>query len=142
MTVRTLVIVAAVAAVAGCGQSTIPTGPSASQVQAAISTPSGPSSVTVAIGTNNAGTGSNTGGGSAAPGAEFFSPDSVTISPGMQVNFVNNDTFAHALAADDGSWSTGNMDSEGTYSVTFPNAGTFRYHDTAHPEIGGTVIVQ
>jgi plastocyanin len=139
MTVRILLLVAAVVAVSACGQSTSVTGPSASQIQSAVSAPSGPASVTVSIvGGNQATPTTDTG----AATSESFTPDSVTISPGMQVNFYNDDGLAHSLVSDDGSWSSGNMDSEATFTVTFANAGTFRYHDAAHPEIGGTVIVK
>ncbi|MGE5357878.1 MAG: cupredoxin domain-containing protein [Bacteroidales bacterium] len=80
--------------------------------------------------------------GAAANAGESFSPDSVSISPGGQVTFTNNDAVAHVVTADDGSWSSGSIDSEATSNVTFPNAGTFRYHDAAHPEVGGTIVVQ
>ncbi len=141
MTVRALLMMAAAVAVSACGQSTAITGPSPSQVQSAVSAPSGNASVTVSL----IGPGTNAGNGGAAATnspAESFTPGSVTISPGMQVNFYNDDGLPHTIAADDGSWNSGNMDSETTFTVTFSNAGTFRFHDVAHPEIGGTVIVK
>ncbi len=133
MNLRSLLLVGAVVAFTACGQATT-TGPSAQQVQSAVTAPpAGPASVTVSImgPTKNVGT-----------TAESFSPDSVTISPGMQVNFVNDDGLAHTLVADDGSWTTGSLDSEARTTVTFANTGTFRFHDAAHPEIGGTITVQ
>lgn len=129
MTVRLFLIAAAVVAVSACGQSTPVTGPTSSQAQSVDNSPapSAPSSVTVAI-----------EGGA----AETLNPDPVTISHGMQVNFVNDDRIAHVLTADDGSWSSGNLDSEATFTRTFPSAGTFRYHDAANPQIAGTIVVQ
>ena len=130
MSVRTctLLLAGALVAMTACGQSTTPTGPTPAQVQAA--TPSPSSSVTGIV--------------SIVSGADgvAFSPDSVTISQGAQVNFVNDDLATHVVTADDGSWSSGAIDSEGTSTVTFPNAGTFRFHDAAHPELGGTVVVR
>ncbi len=123
MRTRTVLLVGALTALCACGQSTTPTTPS--QPVSGTPSPSGAASVTVSI---------------ASP--ESFDPNAATISPGMEVNWINDDSAGHVLVADDGSWSSGNLDSEATFTHAFPNAGTFRYHDAAHPEVAGTVVVK
>ena len=56
--------------------------------------------------------------------------------------FRNNDTIVHHIAADDGSWDTGNIAPGATSpSMTMATVGTFPYHCTIHPTMVGTLNV-
>lgn len=72
----------------------------------------------------------------------MFSPSSVTISAGKTVKFTNNDSVDHAATADDNSWGTGTMHTNGTFVRRFDTPGTYTYHCYYHPTMTGTIIVQ
>ncbi len=81
-----------------------------------------------------------------------FIPQTVTITAGQTVTWLNNDTASHQVApnphpthdAYPGIWddpkqieAPGDM-----YQKTFNTAGTYGYHDHTNPSVTGTVIVQ
>jgi len=72
-----------------------------------------------------------------------FSPKVITVVIGVNntVIWTNNDSYAHTVTADDGSFSSGNMDPGNTFSKTFTTPGTFTYHCSYHGWMTGTVIV-
>lgn len=73
-----------------------------------------------------------------------FSPGNVTIQVGDTVTWVNNNQGFHNVAADDGSFRSGDPADEWTFSHTFTAAGTFGYHCEPHQSFGmtGTVTVE
>jgi plastocyanin len=91
--------------------------------------------------------------------AEYaFAPSSITVKVGTTVEWTNNGQLTHNLAADDGSWTSGNLggsSSGGAYGGStsgdsfgrvFSQAGTYTYHCSLHPPsrypgFVGTVIV-
>jgi plastocyanin len=74
-----------------------------------------------------------------------YSPDTVTIDKGQTVEWRFDDGGLPHDVAGEGSLE-GVMKSEllteGTYSFTFEESGTFTYHCTPHPMMVGTVIVR
>ena len=87
-----------------------------------------------------------------------FSPESVTVKVGAAVRWINDGPSAHHVKSDDTVWDAGNLappsGDGGTYgetagqsfSFTFTQAGTFRYHcenhpPTAYPNFKGVVVV-
>lgn len=70
-----------------------------------------------------------------------FNPGSLSVTTGGTVTWTNNDTTVHTVAADDGSFNSGNIAVGATYSKAFSTAGTFSYHCTLHPEMTGKVVV-
>jgi plastocyanin len=70
-----------------------------------------------------------------------FTPNSVNISVGSTVMWMNEDSAAHAVVANDGSFSSGSIAAGGHYSYAFPTAGTFTYHDSSNATMVGTVTV-
>lgn len=74
-----------------------------------------------------------------------YSPAEVTIEPGQTVEWHFDDGGMPHDVAGDGALA-GDLQSdlltEGTYSYTFEEAGTFSYHCTPHPMMVGTVIVE
>jgi plastocyanin len=71
-----------------------------------------------------------------------FTPATVTIAVGGTVIWTNNGPSTHTVAADDGSFDSGNLSQGKTFSHTFQTAGTFSYHCGVHPFMKATVIVQ
>jgi plastocyanin len=71
----------------------------------------------------------------------FFSPTSVTIAVGDTVTWRNTGQAPHNATADDGSFSTPNLNNGQSASHTFTQAGTFSYICTIHPQMKGTIRV-
>jgi plastocyanin len=59
------------------------------------------------------------------------------------VTWTNNDTAAHTITADDGSFDSGNLNPGDTFTHTFATAaGTVAYHCNYHPNMVATIVVQ
>jgi plastocyanin len=71
-----------------------------------------------------------------------FSPASVTINANDAVTWRNTDTVNHQVVANGGSFASAILGPGKTYSHTFRDGGTFRYHDGLHPSLRGTVVVK
>ena len=70
-----------------------------------------------------------------------FNPATVTVKVGTVVTFENEDDSPHVVAATDGSFRSGALDTGGAYSVTFTKPGDFPYFCSLHPHMQGTIIV-
>jgi plastocyanin len=72
-----------------------------------------------------------------------FAPESVSVSVGDAVTWVNNDTVGHDVTGDDfKSGDAGAMQNGDTFVQTFDKAGTFDYVCTVHPGMEGSVTVK
>jgi plastocyanin len=71
----------------------------------------------------------------------FFSPSSVTVAVGDTVTWTNTGDAPHNATADDGSFSTPDLNKGQSASHQFTSAGTFSYICTIHPNMHGTVRV-
>jgi outer membrane biosynthesis protein TonB len=71
-----------------------------------------------------------------------FEPSSITVSAGTTVVWTNQDPTNHTITANDGSFDSGPVSSNGSYSHTFDQAGSFSYHCNIHPSMQGTIVVQ
>jgi len=71
-----------------------------------------------------------------------FVPVTVTINLNDSVTWKNVDTINHQVVANGGSFASPILAPGKTYTRTFRNGGTFRYHDSLHPSLKGTVIVR
>jgi len=70
-----------------------------------------------------------------------FSPKDVTVTVGDTITWTNSDATAHTATADDGSFDTGTIGSNGTGTATFSTAGSFPYHCKIHSSMTGTITV-
>ena len=70
-----------------------------------------------------------------------FSPPVLNVAAGTTVTATNRDGAPHTWTADDGSWDSGTLNQNGSYSRRFPTAGTFPYHCVIHPSMKATVNV-
>lgn len=74
-----------------------------------------------------------------------LSVDNVQVRIGEGLTFANTEddnAVNHHLVADDGSFTTGVLRPNMSFSVTFQKAGTYTYHDQLDPNIKGTITVQ
>jgi plastocyanin len=70
-----------------------------------------------------------------------FNPKNITVSPGDEVTWRNQDTAQHDARADDGSFETPLLEKGETAKVPFNDEGTFDYFCSVHPTMTGTVVV-
>lgn len=81
--------------------------------------------------------------GAETAGAAAFGANPMTVAVGATVTFHNGDTIAHTATADAaGGFNTGTIAAGGNANVTFPTAGTQKYHCAIHPGMTGTIVVQ
>lgn len=74
--------------------------------------------------------------------ADFaFEPDGLEIAVGTTVEWVNNDSFAHNVIADDGSFASETLEEGDTFTFQFTEAGTFAYICGIHPQMVASVVV-
>ncbi|HUI85692.1 MAG TPA: cupredoxin domain-containing protein [Nitrososphaerales archaeon] len=83
-------------------------------------------------------------GAAANSNAAGFNPATVTVVIGVNstVEWVNDDIAPHTVTADDGSFSSGNLNPGDTFSFTFTKPGTYMYHCSYHPWMMATVVVK
>jgi plastocyanin len=73
--------------------------------------------------------------------ATAFTPTSRTIATTDSIKWTNNDTKAHQVVANNGSFVSPTIGPGKSYTHTFNTAGTFRYHDALYPSHTGKIIV-
>jgi plastocyanin len=71
-----------------------------------------------------------------------YSPTTLEAPVGTEVRWANNDSTQHRIAADDGSFDSGNLQEGRIYRFTFPKAGTYAYHDPIYPAMKGKIVVK
>lgn len=71
-----------------------------------------------------------------------FGSDTVTVSAGQAVEWVNNDPLDHSVTLDDGSMASPLIHPGARFRFVFDHAGTFSYHCTPHPFMKGVVVVK
>ena len=94
----------------------------------------------------------NTNGGTPGANEVFiqgmaFSPVSKTISVGTTIKWTNKDGVTHTVTSGvpgspSGVFDSGNFGSNGVFSFTFTQAGTFKYYCKIHTTMTGTITVQ
>lgn len=71
-----------------------------------------------------------------------FSPATLDIKTGTKVTWTNRDSTSHTVTSDSGGLLNSAMLAPGqTFSYTFNDAGSIRYHCTPHPNMKGVVNV-
>ncbi len=105
-------------------------------------------------GSNNNGSSQGSGTGSSVSIIDYaFSPETLSITAGTQVTWMNNGGTSHTSTADDNSWNSGTLAAPmgggayggGTagqsFSHTFNATGTFAYHCGFHATMHGVIKV-
>lgn len=70
-----------------------------------------------------------------------FQPASITVSAGSTVTWINLDIVSHTVTADDNSFNSGPIRSDGKFDRIFPEPGTYKYYCTSHPSMKGEIVV-
>lgn len=71
-----------------------------------------------------------------------YSPIDVTIEAGETVRFTNTDSAKHTATADDLTWGTGTMQTNGTFVRRFDEAGTYTFFDSYDSSNTGAIFVE
>ena len=125
----TLVAIALV--LAACGSSAGTPAPTAAPASAPASSAPSPSAAT------------GDGGGGAVTIKDFaFAPGTLEVAVGTTVNWTNQDSTAHTVTADDGSFDSKSIAAGSGFSQAFSTAGTFAYHCTIHTSMTATITVK
>jgi plastocyanin len=92
--------------------------------------------------TGTSGTNPPAGGGNAVSIVDFaFNPGTLSVKAGTQVTWTNTSNTAHTVTANDGSFDSGTVNPNATFSHTFASAGTFAYHCSIHSSMTATITV-
>lgn len=71
-----------------------------------------------------------------------FNPKTVTVPRGTTVRWTNKDSVDHTASARQGTFESGNMKKDGTFTFKFDQAGAFEYFCKYHANMTGTITVQ
>ena len=75
----------------------------------------------------------------------FFDEANITVEPGTTVTWVQRGQYGHTTTSYDGLWDSGLIEgnTDGTFSFTFEEPGTYEYFCGPHEDLGmvGTVTV-
>jgi plastocyanin len=71
-----------------------------------------------------------------------FAPASVTINQDDSVTWTNRDTINHQVVANGGQFASPILGPGKSWTRQFTRGGTYRYHDSLHPSLTGTVVVR
>jgi plastocyanin len=75
------------------------------------------------------------------PDSWAYDPQTLTVSLGDKVTWVNSGEDVHTVTADDGSFDSGDMKRGASSSYTFTTPGTYSYSCVPHPWMTATVVV-
>ena len=71
-----------------------------------------------------------------------FTPPEITVPAGTTIRWTNQDGPTHTVTSDTaGTFDSGNLATNASFSFTFSTPGTFPYHCAIHPTMLGKVIV-
>src|SRR5207244_9078283 len=71
-----------------------------------------------------------------------FNPNSVTITQGDTVVWVNRDNADHQVLASKGEFVSAILKPRQSFSFTFKAPGTYSYKDELYPKHGGRIVVK
>lgn len=79
------------------------------------------------------------------PGHYFFKPDTLTITAGTTVVWVDNSDAPHTVTSDPNAptafGTTSNVTEGKTFGLVFNTPGTYNYHCNIHPNMKATITV-
>ena len=71
-----------------------------------------------------------------------FTPMTIEVARGATVTWVNKDDIPHVVASTDNKFKSRAIDTDGTYTFTFAEAGTYEYFCSVHPKMTGKIVVK
>ncbi len=73
--------------------------------------------------------------------SQFGNGQTVVVSAGTKVTWVNKDDTVHTSTSNTGVWNSNIIAIGGSFSFTFSTPGTYPYHCEVHPMTGTIVVV-
>lgn len=70
-----------------------------------------------------------------------FVPSILEINPGDTIVWVNVDIVPHTVTALDGTWDSGNMDTDAEWRTTVTESMSEQYYCRYHPTMTGTLVI-
>lgn len=70
-----------------------------------------------------------------------FAPPTLGTTAGTKLTWTNSGPSNHTVTANDGSFDSGTIQLNGSFSFTPTKAGTYAYHCSIHPTMTGTLVV-
>ena len=70
-----------------------------------------------------------------------FAPRSLTIEAGQAVRWTNAGAIPHTVTANDGTFDSGLIETQGSFDLVFAEEGSYEYFCTLHPDMVGIVEV-
>jgi plastocyanin len=70
-----------------------------------------------------------------------FQPAELTVKVGTTVTWTNHDDIPHTVVSA-GKFRSKTMDTDGSFSFTFTDAGDYKYFCSLHPHMTGTIKVE
>jgi plastocyanin len=72
-----------------------------------------------------------------------FGPETITVKPGTQVTWTNQDDIPHTVTSDDLiTFKSHPLDTDDKFSFTFTKPGTYSYFCSLHPKMTAKVVVR
>ena len=71
-----------------------------------------------------------------------FQPMTIEITRGTTVTWVNKDDIPHVVASTTGKFKSRAIDTDGTFTFTFSEPGTYEYYCSVHPKMTGKIVVK
>lgn len=72
----------------------------------------------------------------------MFTPMELTVTAGSTVTWINKDDVPHTVVSVDHLFKSKALDTDDTFSFTFPNAGIYEYFCSVHPRMTAKIIVK
>jgi plastocyanin len=70
-----------------------------------------------------------------------YQPNAITVASGDTIRWTNRDAMQHTVTADNGSFDSGGLAKDDTFTQLFDNVGTVAYHCDFHANMTATVTV-
>jgi plastocyanin len=71
-----------------------------------------------------------------------FAPETITVSPGTMVTWVNQDDIPHTIVEKDRKFKSHPLDTDERFSYTFTAPGVIEYYCSLHPRMAGRIVVK
>jgi plastocyanin len=71
-----------------------------------------------------------------------FGPMTLEVARGATVTWVNKDDIPHVVASTTGKFKSRAIDTDGTFTYTFAEPGTYEYYCSVHPKMTGKIVVK
>jgi len=70
-----------------------------------------------------------------------YDPENLPVTKGDKVTWTNADPMVHTVTADNGTFDSGDLAHNGTFSQTFNQTGAVPYYCKKHAGMKGTITV-